>query len=221
MLLPLKSVKVLLPECILFISSIVYFFSPWSYPYLIKKTFTSISLYCVVYAILQFLIFKIIWPWSKSTKVRNPLLTNAQPVIKLGSAVLLILGLWIMAHVMFVLFGAPFFNLVLETTVSSALLSILICCPSLVLLGSNFLKWYQVIICGKYTNNQERFVYLHSAFVVFGTWISAVVIPLDWDRPWQEWPIPCACGTIFGHCLALLGNSLLSLKEMKSSGKVV
>ena len=25
-----------------------------------------------------------------------------------------------------------------------------------------------------------------------GAWCGAMVIPLDWDRPWQKWPVPCA-----------------------------
>jgi len=23
------------------------------------------------------------------------------------------------------------------------------------------------------------------------TWMGAIAVPLDWDRPWQKWPIPC------------------------------
>ncbi|ODM98252.1 Phosphatidylinositol-glycan biosynthesis class F protein [Orchesella cincta] len=35
------------------------------------------------------------------------------------------------------------------------------------------------------------------AITVIGTWLGAVVIPLDWDRPWQKWPIPCLTSLTF------------------------
>jgi hypothetical protein len=31
-----------------------------------------------------------------------------------------------------------------------------------------------------------------------GAWCGAMVIPLDWDRPWQKWPIPCVAGAVVG-----------------------
>lgn len=37
---------------------------------------------------------------------------------------------------------------------------------------------------------------------IFGAWIGAVVIPLDWNRPWQQWPIPCWLGALAGYVLA-------------------
>jgi len=44
-----------------------------------------------------------------------------------------------------------------------------------------------------------------------GAWIGAIAFPLDWDRPWQKWPIPClfsaaACHVVVNvfFCLYLL-----------------
>ena len=216
----IKVVKLLLPEIILLCISVSYLFSSFSYTYLISKPIYSIGLFCGAYALVQIFTLKVIWPWSKKSKVINLLFTDSEPVTQWINALVLSIGLWITAHIMFVLFGAPLLNSALETTISAALTSSLIFCPSLALIGSDIMKWYQVIVCGKHNNNQERFVYMHSVSVVLATWISAVVIPLDWDRPWQEWPIPPAYGSVIGHCMALFGNSLLSLKEMKSSGKL-
>jgi phosphatidylinositol glycan class F len=39
---------------------------------------------------------------------------------------------------------------------------------------------------------------------LFGAWLGAFVIPLDWDRAWQEWPIPCASGAMLGCTAANL-----------------
>ncbi|OAD56239.1 Phosphatidylinositol-glycan biosynthesis class F protein [Eufriesea mexicana] len=37
---------------------------------------------------------------------------------------------------------------------------------------------------------------------LLGTWLGAIVIPLDWDRPWQVWPIPCVLGALLGYTVA-------------------
>ncbi|XP_046739163.1 phosphatidylinositol-glycan biosynthesis class F protein [Diprion similis] len=37
---------------------------------------------------------------------------------------------------------------------------------------------------------------------LLGTWLGATVIPLDWNRPWQAWPIPCITGALVGYMTA-------------------
>ncbi|XP_012260408.1 phosphatidylinositol-glycan biosynthesis class F protein [Athalia rosae] len=37
---------------------------------------------------------------------------------------------------------------------------------------------------------------------LLGTWIGATVIPLDWNKPWQTWPIPCIIGALLGYMVA-------------------
>ena len=32
-----------------------------------------------------------------------------------------------------------------------------------------------------------------------GAWFGALPIPLDWDRPWQKWPVSVVRGMTFGH----------------------
>ncbi|XP_060129032.1 phosphatidylinositol-glycan biosynthesis class F protein isoform X3 [Zootoca vivipara] len=39
---------------------------------------------------------------------------------------------------------------------------------------------------------------------VVGAWLGAFPIPLDWDRPWQVWPISCSLGATFGYVAGLL-----------------
>lgn len=41
--------------------------------------------------------------------------------------------------------------------------------------------------------------------IVIGGWLSCVVIPLDWDRDWQAWPIPVVVGSYLG---AFVGYSI-------------
>lgn len=50
-----------------------------------------------------------------------------------------------------------------------------------------------------------------------GAWLGAVVIPLDWNREWQAWPIPCSFGALIGFSVA----QIISIFELltKRNGK--
>lgn len=41
----------------------------------------------------------------------------------------------------------------------------------------------------------------YGAFV--GAWSGALVIPLDWDRWWQQWPISCCLGSLAGSLIGI------------------
>ncbi|EDV22220.1 uncharacterized protein TRIADDRAFT_59237 [Trichoplax adhaerens] len=45
----------------------------------------------------------------------------------------------------------------------------------------------------------EAMVMFTSYGGILGAWLGAFTIPLDWDRPWQVWPIPCSIGTMMGY----------------------
>uniref|UniRef100_A0A8C7BGF3 Phosphatidylinositol glycan anchor biosynthesis class F n=1 Tax=Neovison vison TaxID=452646 RepID=A0A8C7BGF3_NEOVI len=45
-----------------------------------------------------------------------------------------------------------------------------------------------------------------SSFI--GTWLGAFPIPLDWERPWQVWPISCTLGATFGYVAGLVISPL-------------
>lgn len=37
-----------------------------------------------------------------------------------------------------------------------------------------------------------------------GSWFGCFVLPLDWDRWWQQWPVPCCFGALLGASVALI-----------------
>uniref|UniRef100_A0A0X3QBH8 Phosphatidylinositol-glycan biosynthesis class F protein n=1 Tax=Schistocephalus solidus TaxID=70667 RepID=A0A0X3QBH8_SCHSO len=39
---------------------------------------------------------------------------------------------------------------------------------------------------------------------LLGTWASAFCLVLDWDRPWQTWPIPCVVGALLGDIFGFI-----------------
>ncbi|KAK2580761.1 hypothetical protein KPH14_011384 [Odynerus spinipes] len=73
------------------------------------------------------------------------------------------------------------------------------------------------------TETQKFNILIDAAKIVIkttllGTWMGAIVIPLDWDRPWQVWPIPCVTGALLGYMIAhfiILFKTLPALKQSK------
>ena len=50
---------------------------------------------------------------------------------------------------------------------------------------------------------------------LFGCWLGAIPIPLDWDRDWQKWPVTVCTGAYMGWTIGkLLGGTLLWRKTI-------
>ena len=66
---------------------------------------------------------------------------------------------------------------------------------------------------------ESLYVTAMGAFI--GAWFGAFPIPLDWDRPWQVWPVSCniglAIGALMGSSLSLYNASQLRRKKDSSS----
>ena len=65
----------------------------------------------------------------------------------------------------------------------------------------------------------EGCVSLGGKGALIGLWLGAIPIPLDWDRPWQRWPITCVVGTLIGHFIGLSCYVIATLKAMKKDAK--
>jgi len=56
---------------------------------------------------------------------------------------------------------------------------------------------------------------------VIGCWIGVIPIALDWDRPWQAWPLTPAFGAIGGLILssisALTVNTMIHVAQQEQS----
>ncbi|KND01475.1 uncharacterized protein SPPG_09103 [Spizellomyces punctatus DAOM BR117] len=118
---------------------------------------------------------------------------------------------WLIA----VLFGAPVFELVEKTWLAAAYLSVLAVFPTGAALKSNTSAWIRLISStGRLETAVERMVYYPLVMSVVGAWFGGFVIPLDWQRDWQKWPVPIVCGAFFGsfagHSLSVIFNQLAS-----------
>lgn len=114
-------------------------------------------------------------------------------------------------HLAFVLFGAPFLTHIPHTLLVSANLALLALLPLFYVRGVDAGAW--LAIGSAMAPFDETFG--GAAGALFGAWLGAVPIPLDWDREWQKWPVTILSGLYGGYLLGkLVGGSLLWGKRM-------
>nr|KAI8740575.1 phosphatidylinositol-glycan biosynthesis class F protein-like [Biomphalaria glabrata] len=135
-----------------------------------------------------------------------------QPYSFIKSCGLLLLSS-VIFHIISILYGAPVLISVEETYTFSVLMSVLVILPLCLFCGPVFDSWYDVFTSSSYLGI-ETVVYYTSIMSILGSWAGAAAIPLDWDRPWQAWPISCAVGAIFGYCLGLLFGAVQLPREL-------
>ncbi|CAH8389082.1 unnamed protein product [Eruca vesicaria subsp. sativa] len=80
----------------------------------------------------------------------------------------------------------------------------------------------QIGICFVEQNeNTEYMIVIPTYGSIVGGWFGAWPMPLDWERPWQEWPI-CVCyGAIGGYIIGqILSLSLMFLFRKHKNLKI-
>eukprot|EP01095_Lingulamoeba_sp_RSL-Kostka_P007251 TRINITY_DN2291_c2_g1_i2.p1 TRINITY_DN2291_c2_g1~~TRINITY_DN2291_c2_g1_i2.p1 ORF type:complete len:245 (+),score=11.67 TRINITY_DN2291_c2_g1_i2:39-773(+) len=127
----------------------------------------------------------------------------------LGRLIVSIIGLiigWGLLHFIFVLFGANLMDNFFKTTTFSLFLSLLVLYDITFEYNSvNVLKIVldmdilfktvdnsendSSLLNKKTTTNTQLYLYITMIITLIGTWMGAFVIPLDWDRWWQPFPI--------------------------------
>lgn len=113
-------------------------------------------------------------------------------------------------HALTVLYGAPLLESVAETYHFACLLAVLTVLPSCAALGINSFSWLRLYAHNRPDSPVEACVQLTTLCSLVGAWIGAFPIPLDWDRPWQTWPITCVIGTLTGNTIGHLWSSYAS-----------
>jgi phosphatidylinositol glycan class F len=129
------------------------------------------------------------------------------PLLIFGSIVISIL-LVVPLYVLLVILGAPFMSYTKETLALCLHLSLLVFNPLLVLYKFDFNQFKLLFVQDKIYNR----IFTHpilsaSLMVIITTWLGVIPIPLDWDRPWQQWPITLLVGgylgTIIGSIISI------------------
>ncbi|KAJ8676673.1 hypothetical protein QAD02_012460 [Eretmocerus hayati] len=126
-------------------------------------------------------------------------------------------------YVVIVLFGAPLLSEQEETFILALTLTALTLTPASLHLGVDHAL---AIFSGSPLSISGAFVdavKLNIKSVLLGTWLGAFVLPLDWDRPWQTWPIPCIIGALLGYVAAnfvtFIKISSMRLKKKNRKGE--
>ncbi|KAG2179132.1 hypothetical protein INT43_001982 [Umbelopsis isabellina] len=113
-------------------------------------------------------------------------------------------------HIVAVLLGAPFLDKLWSTACFSVLVATVVCLPVTNQLGIADSEIYtRVFMKHRPITNSEMAAYIQAVSVLVGAWLGAVVIPLDWERPWQQWPISCVLGAIVGQAIGSVSTAVL------------
>ncbi|KAJ2744804.1 hypothetical protein GGI20_002657 [Coemansia sp. BCRC 34301] len=137
-------------------------------------------------------------PTTISARVRAVLLMG---LATLAATLAIALGL--------VLFGAPFVTQHAETFMAALNMALLGVTPAILTLKPSTEAWRKALVGGGGEGSGRKSVpELWAAglfwFTFLASWASAYFIPLDWDRPWQKWPIPIVGGAFLGNLVGLL-----------------
>lgn len=119
----------------------------------------------------------------------NTLILSYALAIVLGTLSLMVLT---------ILLGAPFTTHQPQTLLFSAHVAVLAVYPLVYELGVDGEKWKRIFEARSVGNGRE---FWGGAAALVGAWVAAVVIPLDWDRVWQRWPVPILVGAYLGSSI--------------------
>ncbi|XP_033840584.1 phosphatidylinositol-glycan biosynthesis class F protein [Periophthalmus magnuspinnatus] len=106
-------------------------------------------------------------------------------------------------HTVLVLYGAPLIDSALETFSLAVLLTSLTTLRCLCVLGPNIQAWIRVFSRHGAMSVWDTCLQITVTCSLVGAWLGAFPIPLDWDRPWQVWPVSCSFGATFGFLTGL------------------
>lgn len=130
-------------------------------------------------------------------------------------SIIFLLGVTFSFFVGIILFGAPFLEYHEETLMLSSLLTLLTVFP---LIAHTGVESAVQLLFGVKTFSRDTIIAMlvnNALLTVCGAWLGAVVIPLDWNTPWQQWPISCYLGALGGY---VLSNVLTITKVTLMSG---
>ncbi|KAI8336716.1 GPI biosynthesis protein Pig-F [Chlamydoabsidia padenii] len=106
----------------------------------------------------------------------------------------------VILHTVIVLFGASLFDKFYSTSLFALYLAVASVMPAFETLApTSGSIWMKVYLQHCPTSTTEIYAYTQVICVLLGAWIGAIVLPLDWEREWQDWPISCVVSTFLGH----------------------
>lgn len=98
------------------------------------------------------------------------------------------------------MFGAPLTTHNYETVLCAAHMALLSASPLAYVHGVDGSVWKEVWGIARPADT----VWGSALGTGLGAWFGAIPIPLDWDRPWQAFPITILVGAYIGYALGAL-----------------
>ncbi|XP_065303256.2 uncharacterized protein PIG-F [Dermacentor albipictus] len=114
-------------------------------------------------------------------------------------------------HVLAVLFGAPLFEDSQQTLWFGVHMTMVTILP-LILSGGHISigALQKTIVDQKFCEVPLDWIQRWgSRGALFGAWLGAIALVLDWDRPWQRWPTPCVVSSLLFRGPALMVASCI------------
>ncbi|XP_024023183.1 phosphatidylinositol-glycan biosynthesis class F protein isoform X3 [Morus notabilis] len=78
--------------------------------------------------------------------------------------------------------------------------------PAASVFGSSWTDWQRLFACTKPVGTVDYMICLPAHGAIIGSWFGAWPMPLDWERPWQEWPICVSFGAIAGYLIGMVAS---------------
>ncbi|GAA5835059.1 hypothetical protein JCM9279_007185 [Rhodotorula babjevae] len=158
--------------------------------------------------------------WKKRTARRGSQGKAAIDTSFVGEAIMVTWLGTLAIHACTVLLGAPLYTNLPSTYLFSLLVSILAILPLAIALPlsdtSARFVWLRLASTFTPADDLELALFAPALGTLAGAWLGAVPIPLDWDRPWQQWPTTPVLGALAGHAL----GSLVALARIAYGGIV-
>ncbi|XP_074574381.1 uncharacterized protein LOC141830836 isoform X2 [Curcuma longa] len=70
--------------------------------------------------------------------------------------------------------------------------------------GWSRMDWQRILANSKPKQAIDCLVSLPAQGAIVGAWLGAWPMPLDWEMPWQEWPICVTYGAIAGYIVGMI-----------------
>nr|GMC73587.1 phosphatidylinositol-glycan biosynthesis class F protein [Ipomoea batatas] len=85
----------------------------------------------------------------------------------------------------------------------SLVMSVFTFVPAATVFGSSWTDWHRIFAQTKPAKNIDYMVFFPAHGAIIGAWFGAWPMPLDWERPWQEWPICVTYGAMAGYLVGM------------------
>ncbi|CEL54890.1 Glycosylphosphatidylinositol anchor biosynthesis protein 11 OS=Yarrowia lipolytica (strain CLIB 122 / E 150) GN=GPI11 PE=3 SV=1 [Rhizoctonia solani AG-1 IB] len=145
------------------------------------------------------------------TKVKRPPIPAR--VLAFQDAAIAVASTSSIVFALLVLFGAPLNSHLISTAFLAILLSILTVWTPAYTFGLPSLtsqslkaeeqrqKWIGLFVEFSARSPVDRAIVFPAIGAIVGCWLGVLPMPLDWDRPWQAWPLTSAYMAVIGHLI--------------------